>query len=72
MEEINGEFIMKGCAEDDPSRLDTPEELVSLLSRIGFLPLFSNTIRTVWNCDKENCHCNACCCGNTPSHPLPR
>ena len=41
MEEINGEFIMKGCAEDDPSRLDTPEELVSLLSRIGFLPLFS-------------------------------
>jgi len=44
MEEINGEFLMKGCAEDDPSRLDTPEQLVSLLSRVGFLPLFSNTI----------------------------
>jgi len=44
MEEINGEFLMKGCAEDDPSRLDTPEQLISLLSRVGFLPLFSNTI----------------------------
>ena len=44
MEEINGEFIMKGCAEDDPDRLDTPEQLAALLSRVGFLPLFSNSI----------------------------
>ena len=44
MEEINGEFIMKGCVEDDPSRLDTPDQLVNLLRSAGFLPLFSNTI----------------------------
>ena len=44
MEEINGEFLMKGCSPDDPDRLDTAGQLVSLLSRIGFLPLFSNTI----------------------------
>ena len=35
---------MKGCAEDDPSRLDTPDQLVNLLRSAGFLPLFSNTI----------------------------
>ncbi len=44
MEEINGEFIMKGCEEDDPSRLDTPDQLLDLLRSFGFLPLFSNTI----------------------------
>ena len=44
MEEINGEFVMKGCSEDDPDRLDEPEQLVDLLSKVGFLPLFSNTI----------------------------
>ena len=45
MEEINGEFVMKGCSEDDPSRINTSEQLVGLLSSIGFLPLFSNGIR---------------------------
>ncbi len=44
MEEINGEFVMKGCSEDDPSRINTSEQLVGLLSSVGFLPLFSNGI----------------------------
>ena len=44
MEEINGEFIMKGCSADDPSRLDGPEQLLALLRSVGFLPLFSNNI----------------------------
>ena len=37
MEVINGEFVMKGCAENDPSQIYTSEQLVGLLSRVGFL-----------------------------------
>lgn len=44
MKEINGQFIMDGCAPDDPNRLDTAEQLVALLRTVGFLPLFSNAI----------------------------
>ena len=44
MEEINGEFIMKGCSEEDPSRLDNADQLLALLRSAGFLPLFSNNI----------------------------
>ena len=44
MKEINGQFIMDGCAPDDPNRLDTAEQLVALLRAVGFLPLFSNAI----------------------------
>ena len=44
METINGEWIMKGCDESDPSALQSVEELISLVHAIGFLPLFSNTI----------------------------
>lgn len=44
MENINGEFIMKGCVSEDPGALHSPSDAVSLIHRIGFLPLFSNSI----------------------------
>ena len=44
METINGEFIMKGCAPEDPDALHSPFDAVSLIHRVGFLPLFSNSI----------------------------
>lgn len=44
METINGEWIMMGCAPDDPGCLHTPEELKKLILEIGFLPLFSNGV----------------------------
>ena len=44
METINGEWIMKGCRNADPSCLHTLMELISLIHNIGFLPLFSNDI----------------------------
>ena len=44
METVNGEWIMKGCAEDDPLRLKTVDDLLSLVRRIGFLPLFESGI----------------------------
>ena len=44
METINGEWIMKGCAEDAPQRLVTADDLLSLLRRTGFLPLFESGI----------------------------
>ena len=45
MKEINGQFIMDGCAPNDPNHLDTAEELVSFLRTVGFLPLCANAIR---------------------------
>ena len=36
---------MDGCATDAPDRLDNPEQLVTLLRSVGFLPLFSNAIQ---------------------------
>lgn len=44
MKDINGQFIMDGCAADDPNRLESPEQLIELLRTVGFLPLFSNSI----------------------------
>ena len=44
MECINGEWIMTGCSPDDPDRLKSLDELIRLIRRIGFLPLFSNSI----------------------------
>ena len=40
----NGEWIMYGVREDDPSCLHTPEELLAYVNRVGFLPLFKNGI----------------------------
>ncbi len=45
MECINGEWIMTGCSPDDPDRLKSLDELICLIRRIGFLPLFSNDIK---------------------------
>ena len=44
METINGEWIMLGCAPDDPECLNTTEDLINLIHKIGFIPLFSNSI----------------------------
>lgn len=44
METVNGEWIMLGCSEDDPDRLRTPDDLIYLIRRVGFLPLFSNAV----------------------------
>lgn len=44
MEVINGEFIMIGCDPTDPGALRSPEDAKALIRRIGFLPLFSNSI----------------------------
>lgn len=35
---------MKGCAEDDPQRLKTVDDLLALVRKIGFLPLFESGI----------------------------
>lgn len=44
METIAGEWIMKGCRRADRECLHSPEDLLDLVRKIGFLPLFSNEI----------------------------
>lgn len=44
MDTIDGEWIMKGCSRSDRNRLHTPEDLLDLIRKVGFLPLFSNDI----------------------------
>lgn len=44
METVAGEWIMKGCRRSDPECLHSPEELLALVRKVGFLPLFSNSI----------------------------
>ena len=44
METIAGEWIMKGCRRTDKGCLHTPKDLLELVRKIGFLPLFSNGI----------------------------
>ena len=36
---------MKGCAADDPQRLKTVDDLLALVRKIGFLPLFESGIK---------------------------
>ena len=38
----NGEWIMRGLDWDDPSRVQTWEDLIDLINEVGFLPLFKN------------------------------
>ena len=40
----NGEWIMMGVAEDDPSCVHTADELIEFIDEVGFLPLFKNAI----------------------------
>ena len=44
MDTVNGEWIMKGCRRTDRGCLRSPEDLLELVRKIGFLPLFSNDI----------------------------
>ena len=44
MDTIAGEWIMKGCRRTDKDCLHSPEDLLELVMKIGFLPLFSNDI----------------------------
>ena len=44
METIAGEWIMKGCRRTDRGCLHSPEDLLALVRKVGFLPLFSNGI----------------------------
>ena len=38
----NGVWIMHGLRRDDPRRVRSPEDLVDLVDRLGFLPLFQS------------------------------
>lgn len=40
----NGEWIMRGLDWDDPSRIQSWEELIDYIDEVGFLPLFKNEI----------------------------
>lgn len=39
-----GEWIMLGVDENDPYRLKTPEDVIELTDKLGFLPLYKNEI----------------------------
>ena len=41
----NGLFIMNGSKRGDKLRVRTAEELVELINKVGFLPLFSNEVK---------------------------
>ncbi len=42
MAKENGEWILYGREYDDPARIGSAQELVSLIDEVGFLPLFKN------------------------------
>jgi hypothetical protein len=44
METINGEWFMKGCRRTAPDCLRSPADLLALVRKVGFLPLFSGGI----------------------------
>ena len=44
MDTVAGEWIMKGCRRTDPDCLHSPGDLLALVRKVGFLPLFSNCI----------------------------
>ena len=44
MDTIDGEWIMKGCRRTDKDCLHSPDDLLALVLKVGFLPLFSNCI----------------------------
>jgi len=45
LEKVNGEWIMKERADQDPVALHGIDDLLALVSKVGFLPLFSNSIK---------------------------
>ena len=44
MDTIDGGWVMKGCRRTDRDCLHSPEDLLDMVRKIGFLPLFSNSI----------------------------
>ena len=40
----NGEWVMRGMDWDDPARIQSWEELIRWVDKIGFLPLFKNEV----------------------------
>lgn len=42
MAKENGEWILYGKERNDPARIGSTDELVALIDRVGFLPLFKN------------------------------
>ena len=40
----DGAWIMRGLDWDDPSRIQTWEELIEWINEVGFLPLFKNEV----------------------------
>ena len=44
METIDGTWIMKGCRRTDRDCLHSPGDLLEMILRVGFLPLFSGPI----------------------------
>ena len=44
MEVINGQWIMDGVDSGDPGCVHTSDELLEVIERVGFMPLFSNSI----------------------------
>lgn len=42
---IDGKWVMEGLEKDDPSRIKTSVELTHLINKIGFLPLFKNSVK---------------------------
>ena len=40
----DSEWIMRGLDWDDPSRVQTWEDLIDLINEVGFLPLFKNEV----------------------------
>ncbi len=41
---IDGKWIPEGLDRNDPNRLKTSDELSEFIDRVGFLPLFKNTV----------------------------
>ncbi|SFR69336.1 AlkZ-related protein [Anaeromicropila populeti] len=44
MNEINGKWIMEGLSKDDPNCIRSMDELIKYINKVGFLPLFKNSI----------------------------
>ena len=60
----NGEWVLYGVERDDPNCMHSPQDVIRLVNKLGFLPLFGNEIdgfsleeHTVpddwWNDDNE-------------------
>ncbi|HHV12780.1 MAG TPA: hypothetical protein GXX75_21130 [Clostridiales bacterium] len=42
---IDGKWVMEGLADDDPKRIKTSGELSGYINKVGFLPLFKNSVQ---------------------------